>query len=330
MRLFLQISLLWSIAALNATAQFHPQAPLNGHHAIHKDDAQIKAWATEATFEPGWLQATDTSMGKVGTNNINNILGKANNNIISLGDGGSATFTFEQPIQNGSGPDFLVFENGFHKIDDSTFAYLELAFVEVSSNGTDFVRFPATSYINDSLQNDNFAYTDARLINNLAGKYVKDWGTPFDLEELKGAPNLDVNNITHIRVVDVVGILDESLGSKDINDRLINDPFPTPYLSSGFDLNALGVIHQVQHPNSIAQLASVFKVYPNPVQATLFVESDIQLNNAQVLLIDMWGITHISQAFENGSIDIGHLPKGNYILRIQNSMYVYQTQISKL
>src|SRR5690606_28994957 len=175
----------------------------------------------------------------VNSSNIKKVRGKADSRLISMGDGGMITFTFSHPVVNAEGADFLVFENGFLNVTDSALAFLELAFVEVSSNGTDFVRFPATSHITDSVQYDNFSFTNAEHINNLAGKYIQNWGTPFDLEELKDEPNLDVNNITHIRIIDVVGILDEDFGSKDSRGQLINDPFPTPFPSCGFDINAI-------------------------------------------------------------------------------------------
>ncbi|MFN6048554.1 MAG: T9SS C-terminal target domain-containing protein, partial [Bacteroidota bacterium] len=51
----------------------------------------------------------------------------ASNGVVSLGDGGIATLTFDPPITNGDGFDFAVFENTF--LD----TFLELAFVEVST-----------------------------------------------------------------------------------------------------------------------------------------------------------------------------------------------------
>ena len=46
---------------------------------------------------------------------------------------------------NGNSWDFCVFENAFND------SFLELGFVEVSSNGNDFYRFPSTSFTQDSL-----------------------------------------------------------------------------------------------------------------------------------------------------------------------------------
>ncbi|MDA3833964.1 MAG: hypothetical protein PF495_11260, partial [Spirochaetales bacterium] len=59
--------------------------------------------------------------------------------VVSLGRGGSITMTFDPPVENGNGWDFAVFENAFNDYN------LELAYVEVSSNGNDFVRFDTVS-----------------------------------------------------------------------------------------------------------------------------------------------------------------------------------------
>ena len=46
-------------------------------------------------------------------------------------------------------------------------------------------------------------------INNLAGKYRALYGTPFDLEELSDYQAINIDSITHIRVIDVVGSIKE-------------------------------------------------------------------------------------------------------------------------
>lgn len=311
-------------------AQFQPQAPLSGHHAVHKDDTLIKSWATGAIFEPGWIQLTDTSLGKVGQGNIGNVLGKANSNLISMGDGGVITFTFDAPIMNGEGPDFLVFENGFLKQDDSSLAFLELAFVEVSSNGTDFVRFPATSHIPDTTQYDNFTFTNAEQLNNLAGKYIMNWGTPFDLEELKGMSNLDIDKITHVRIIDVVGILDNNLGSKDKDGHLINDPFPTPFPSCGFDINAIGVLHNADGTQNIPIRSLHLSIYPNPAASTLYIDNGFSSENNIIVIFNTQGQTVYNQPYTGSTIDISHLVPGSYIIRLQNEHYVYQARFNKL
>jgi hypothetical protein len=147
-----------------------------------------------------------------------------------------------------------VFENGF--ITSLPLAYLELAFVEVSTNGTDFVRFPSESLTQTTTQIGGFGVLDTTNIDGLAGKYQAGFGTPFDLSQVAGlSPNVDVSDINFVRVVDVVGSIDPALGSRDSLGNLINDPYPTAFPSGGFDLNGVGVIHAVPEPTGVALLA---------------------------------------------------------------------------
>jgi hypothetical protein len=162
--------------------------------------------------------------------------------VLSLGDGGSVILTFAAPLTDAEGPDFAVFENGFFVTPGAVFA--ELAFVEVSSNGADFVRFPAVSATQTLTQAGNFSTLDPSNLQNLAGKHPAGYGTPFDLAELAGAPGLDVRRITHVRLVDVTGDVLQSRGSRDSLGNWINDPWPTNFQTGGFDLDAIGVIHQ--------------------------------------------------------------------------------------
>ena len=163
-------------------------------------------------------------------------LGPASNDVYavaSLGDHGAITLTFPAPIMDGPGPDFAVFENA------NSERFLELAFVEVSSDGVFFTNFPCHALGKDPV--DTYAKTnatEAESFANLAGKALKGFGTPFDLGELAGTPGLDTRRVTHVRVVDVVG--DGS--SRDSYGNPIYDPAPT-WGSGGFDLDGVGVLH---------------------------------------------------------------------------------------
>lgn len=159
--------------------------------------------------------------------------------VVSLGDGGSAAVRLARPAGFGTGADLGVFENGFSG------DFLELAHVEVSSNGVDFVRFPSVSMTPTDSQVGGFAFgaIDPSDLDNLAGKYEAGLGTPFDLTELRGRhPRLDVSHITHVRVIDVVGSIDPAYGSRDGLGNLINDPFKTNFPTGGFDLDAVGAV----------------------------------------------------------------------------------------
>jgi hypothetical protein len=316
--LFLFISQITFIASI--WGQYAPQAPLAGHEGIHKNDTRIKAWIKDAIHTPGWIQITDTAQGKVVQGNIDLVKGPANNNVVSLGDGGSIICTFEHPIKNGSGPDFAVFENGFLNVIDGNLAFLELAFVEVSSNGVDFVRFPAYSLTQDTFQIQNDSFIDARQIHNLAGKYILNYGTPFDLEELKDSTNIDINNITHIKIIDIVGIIDETLGSRDANSKIINDPFPTPFFSSGFDLNAIAVLNSTFEPNNIAQSdINLINIYPIP--ATDIIKWEMNEPIESITVLDIMGNIILHHSLEKSNsipeLNISHLSANSYFIQFK-------------
>ena len=153
-------------------------------------------------------------------------------NVVSLGDGGTLTLTFPVPITDGPGADFAVFENAF----DARF--LELAFVEVSSDGTNFCRFPSHTLATNPVPAYPAAFMEPEAYGGLAGKHLQGRGTPFDLRVLAGEADLDRRRVTHVRLVDI-------LGDGSITDRFghpLYDPTPT-WGSGGFDLDAVGVLH---------------------------------------------------------------------------------------
>lgn len=243
-------------------AQFPPGAGVEGSTAIPADSPSFQAWATACNLERGPLQIDQPELGLATQGIAADAIGMADNVILSLGDGGIATLQFATPIMDGEGWDFAVFENGFAVLDAY---FLELAFVEVSSNGIDFVRFPATSLSDTSNQVESFDLLNPEKLHNLAGKYEANYGVPFDLNELVSFPELDIMNITHVRIIDVVGSLDAAYASYDSGNRKINDPWPTPFPSSGFDLDAVGVIHQNVGTTTQRLIREALEVFPNPV-----------------------------------------------------------------
>ena len=235
--LFYTLSLL--LFTSQADAQFAPVVGFSGTTAIPADSSAFVAWASGCTLYRGLRCIAVPDSGYASDGDSSSAIGPAGQNgTVSLGDSGIAILTFLSPIVNGPGPDFAVFENGFNS-GPPGFAFLELGFVEVSSDGARYVRFPAISNVQDSTQ-IALAPMDGSLLNNLAGKYVWDYGTPFDLDELIDSPGLDVNNIRFVKVVDVIGSIDSIYGSRDSRGHIINDPYPTNYASSGFDLDAVG------------------------------------------------------------------------------------------
>lgn len=254
--------LIFTFCFKNAVAQFAPPAGQIGTTAMHKDSSAFIAWASGCTLNLGYQDISDTTLGYAATGTSAAALGIAGTTgVVSLGDSGSAILTFDTPITNDVGYDFAVFENAFSDV------FLELAFVEVSSDGINYYRFPATSNTPDTAQTGSFGSTDATLINNLAGKYRALYGTPFDLQELISQPGLNVNQITHVKIIDVVGSVNDTFATYDQYGYKVNDPWPTAFASGGFDLDAVGVIHeQVVGIEENNLMATAISVYPNPVK----------------------------------------------------------------
>lgn len=232
------ILVVFFIQAIKAQS-YPPPVGQAGTTAMYKDSSAFINWVTGCNVIRGYQDISNTSLGFTTVGDSSLVIGQAlTNGVVSLGDGGSAICTFQYPIKNGAGFDFAVFENSF---DDY---FLELAFVEVSSDGINFVRFPSHSLTDTITQTGTFGSTDATKLNNLAGKYRGAYGTPFDLQELASNPNLNINSITHVKIIDVVGSVNKSYAKRDSYNNMINDPWPTPFPNGGFDLDAIGVIYQ--------------------------------------------------------------------------------------
>lgn len=307
------------------TAQFDPAAGQSGSKAMHADSLAFIGWASSVVVERGWVVAGNESLGLATYGNDGDALGKADLGVVSLGDGGVATVRFSFPLWDGPGPDFAVFENSFS--DD----FLELAFVEVSSDGEYFARFPAVSLTPTDVQVESFGLLDATKIHNLAGKYRALYGVPFDLEDLKDDPFLNIQQITAIRIIDVVGSIDLSFGTTDVEGRLVNDPWPTPFPSSGFDLDAVGVIHDHRNLSVNENQDVVFEVYPNPASSHLSIGFSGNSMSVDVLFFDIQGKQIDQQSIASGQpMSIEFLEKGFYVIGIRISGRIYYQKFLKV
>ncbi len=314
MRLFVLLYIIG--CSLPAVAQYAPQAGVAGSTAISKNDSRIVAWATTCTVERGWLDIADKPQGRASQGIDQNGIGKADDLVISLGDSGTAVITFPAPLYNGPGADFAVFEYGFINPANPEEAFMELAFVEVSSDGVNYTRFAASSLTDTPQVPMAGVYMNARKINNMAGKYVAGYGTPFDLDELKNSPGLDMNNITHVRLVDVVGSVGAH-ASMDKDGNPINDPYPSPIPSGGFDLDGVAALNipgwWPSTLNNIAK-ANSMQLYPNPAQDRIQV-SAVSFTAGSLMIKDVTGRLLVSrEATANNNVDISHLPAGVYYL----------------
>lgn len=321
------------VTITSAFGQFAPAAGETGSTAIHKDDASLKGWAKSCKATRGFINISDTtitfSQNQVTSNraffgNEAMALGQPGGPLdcISLGDGGSAILAFDFPAKNGPGPDFAIFENGM-KYQEPPFQYfLELAYVEVSTNGKRFVRFPAISNTSTKEQITSFGQLDPTKIHNLAGKYVANYGTPFDLEDLKDSTGINLDSINYIRIIDVVGSIDPKFARYDSKGQIINDPFPTEFWTGGFDLDAVGLININRVISKEETLANpLFKVYPNPAQSreVIFIEgiddSAIQLCSQTGKILGDWKVNRQDLL----TLNLPELTSGLYFLTVKSS-----------
>jgi hypothetical protein len=223
-----------------AAGPYSPGSEFEPYGPVHFKSTELIGWAS------GWEnydvgshldsdedgRAFDTPEKAIGKKDEANVY-----DIVSLGRGGSITMTFSDLVRNGPGWDFAVFENSAIFDWATGLGFLELAFVEVSSNGVDFVRFDAVSLTRQPVTN----YVDYSQIHNVAGKYPLGYGTPFDLSDLEHKAQVasgvvDLDRIGYVRVVDIIGDGREM----DIYENKIYDPYPT-INSAGFDLWGIGI-----------------------------------------------------------------------------------------
>jgi len=239
---------------------------------VSKDDPAITHWAaTVIDYRPAPAVAASFV-------NQANALGPANGLVVSLGDlnaqqlsenmlPGSITLALGAPIMNGPTWDLLVFENA-GALFPPPFVFAELAYVEASTNGVDFVRFPSVSLnvepgqgvpgdteINATFGRA-FAGINATNVNNLAGIHPSNLGTPFNLDDLTTAPLVqsgivDLNDIRFIRLVDIPG----NGAFLDSQGRPILDAWVTSG-SGGLDLDAVGARYAVPEPSAVAMVTT--------------------------------------------------------------------------
>ncbi len=298
-------AVLWLSVACTALAGPYTQLGVNGYtdpltwrHADPLSAGAVlnpifRGWATEVVE---YLPSDQTWSGP--WNDPAKALGPATGqpfDIVSLGEltqseiaqgtpPGSITLAFDDPespadqaaIRNGPGYDFVVFENGMRSQLTTGLGsregqlLAELAYVEVSSNGQDFARFPSVSLTPGPT--GPYGTIETSNVHNLAGKHPNGYGVctgaPFDLDDLANHPDVlagkvDLAAVRYVRIVDVPGSGDFAddamqcvapdtgpLWTPYPENHPIYDQWPT-WGSGGFDLEAIGVLHEQQYAGDI-------------------------------------------------------------------------------
>jgi hypothetical protein len=300
-----------------ALAQYAPAAGQPGTTAVHKDSVAIVSWANSVVqFERGASDIANGWSSLASFGDSTQAIGYAqgsSTNVVSLGDSGSITLAFPFPIMNGPGNDFAVFENSFSD------EYLEFAFVEVSSDGIHFVRFPSVSLIQSIIQTGPYENSDTELIHNLAGKYRQGYGTPFDLQDLIDSAGINLDSVLYVKVVDVIGTINTSFCSYDSQGNRINDPYPTDFAAGGFDLDGVGVMNENNIYASIDEVQPMeVVIYPNPSNGKFYLNRSGE--KIKISVFDLSGKFYFTELVSgNEWIDFSNqLSKGVYLMRVES------------
>jgi hypothetical protein len=130
-----------------------------------------------------------------------------------------------------------------------------------------------------------------------------------------------------VRIIDVVGNIQPEWRSEDALGHPINDPWPTAFETGGFDLDAVGVIHNQNNTDVVQFDEKVdFLLYPNPLQSQLFFESDQVISEFSVHEING---KQLFQASDTKSVVVETecWSKGLYVVKVQMGSNI---QIAKL
>lgn len=311
------VILFFLFVSFTTYAQFDPAGGEIGSKAIHFENNKIIGWSSKVTIQRGWAACNDTSLGRASQGFDDYANGKANGECTSLGDSGIAIVELEIPIADNQGYEFAIFENGF-KSNGGYF--LELAHVEVSSDGIHYVRFPSETFFDTINQFTNASVMDPTQAHNLAGKNPMFWGTPFDLKDLNKSEYLNTDSIKYIKIIDAVGSLNPMYGSKDGKGKPINDPWPTPWLSSGFDLDAVAILSPGY--TGLNELVNQnLSIFPNPSASNSLIQLPL-VDVISVSLLDAQGKSLVVNWNEN-TLTTPHT-KGIYqlIIQTQNGQFL--------
>lgn len=146
---------------------------------------------------------------------------KSSQHVLSLGQEGSITLEFvDNEVFDGKGPDFIVFENPFLAAsgNDPNFGFFELAKIEVSYDGEDWVEFPYDTGSRKGCAGHRPVLANAKENRIDPTDPKKAGGDPFDLKDV------GLKVIRFVRITDI-----RSSGAEDG--------------AAGFDLDAVAACH---------------------------------------------------------------------------------------
>ncbi|GJM22868.1 MAG: hypothetical protein DHS20C15_27830 [Planctomycetota bacterium] len=244
---------------------------------------------------------------------------QSSSHVYSPGKGGSVILELGQPIYDGVGTDLVIYENPFTRLGTLSSNWVEAFYVEVSSDGATFARFPSEylgpvgpHQVSPGLD-DTAEYAWFRGLAGVSPVWanpgagvdpfhiVEGGGDAFDLEELADhalvqSGDVVLDSINFVRLVDVAGGVDVDSNGTPIWDC------GNPSFSAG-DIDAVA---------GISTLATLQSGYPS-VDITLRPDNviEITLEDSDGL----WDIkSRIALALNGVELDFyGFLPLFNIV-----------------
>jgi hypothetical protein len=221
--------------------------------------------------DPSKALGAPTGRGNQGTG------GEGSTDVYNLGVGGSITLGFDdgatpRAIANGSGADFIVFENAFYAGGNPSASFAELVFVEVSTNGQQFARFPNNSTTPPPAPGGFYNTIDPANVSGFAGVHpvfanANDPNAPSPFDPAAPAATRSTSrcspttrscsracstcgNVRFVRLVDVRG---DGTDTDTSGDPIYD---PSGPIVGGADIDAVAVINGVPEPAGTAMLAA--------------------------------------------------------------------------
>lgn len=169
--------------------------------------------------------------------------------VLSLGDGGVIVLEFVDNVAtNGPGPDLIIFENAFYAGGDPENVFSEVAFVEVSQDGTEFHRFP-NDYDPEGTPVNNPANWHGFAGVGPVFSHPDNSIDPTDPDTAGGDLfDLDDVGLQWIRYLRIIDTGEGDAAATDDDGDIIYDPgFPGGTVA-GFDLDAVAAVYSEPVP----------------------------------------------------------------------------------
>jgi hypothetical protein len=124
-----------------------------------------------------------------------------------------------------------------------------------------------------------------------------------------------------VKIIDVIGSVDSNFCNYDQYLNKINDPFPTPFPSSGFDLDAVGVINQGPLNIILENSENILENFRVINGMVVFDLKSVQKADFKVEIFDLSGKIIFQKNYKNNleatqNIDIQSFKNGIYLLNI--------------